>query len=183
MKARAFMVGLAMVIAGAGCSNCYPVQTVFIDSGMLTGTVTGLAALGSPVAVQDLGSSRGGGQLSLSFDAKSGAPAAGMDEYRLLVQVRGPDLAFGQSVTLPNPLYPEFSPVLFDVTNDAGSTLPFPEGTLTLKGTTSNGTITNEELVLTLSLGLSDGSLGVDVGLPSRLHTVTEEACASAATD
>ena len=179
MKARAFMGALAMAIAGAGCSSesCSLIPTTTVDSGMLTGTVTGPAALGFPADVHDLGSGQGS-PVALIFNAGGGAADGGIDAFQLWVQVYGPGLAVGQSVTLPDRAYSVYT-TLTDLTN--GEALGKPtlgEGTLTLNGTTSNGTITSEDLIVTLSLICSDGSLiGVDAHLASQFHTHNDEVC------
>ncbi len=174
MKARAFMGALAMAIAGAGCSSkdCFQTQTTTVDSGMLTGTVTGPAALGFPAPVHDLGSSVPGSQLELMFDAGGGAADGGIDSLQLLVHLSGPGLAVGQSVTLPAPAYTVYT-TLTDLTNGVALGKPtLGGGTLTLNGATSNGTITSEDLIVTLSLVWSDGSLiDVDAHLASQFHT------------
>src|SRR3954464_10387004 len=69
MKTRTFIIGaLASAIAGAGCSTNHsrPTQSITVDSGTLTGTVTGPAALGFPAAVHDLGSGQPGLPLAIS---------------------------------------------------------------------------------------------------------------------
>jgi hypothetical protein len=182
MKARAFMGALAMAIAGAGCSaaeDCSATHTTTVDPGVLTGTVTGPAALGFPAPVHDLGSSYAGGPW---FNAGGGAADGGTDVYQLEVHVYGgPDLTPGQSVTLPDPTgaYGVYS-TLTDLTSGAALGKPtVRDGTLTLNQTTSNGTASNEtvtsdDLTLTLTLIAPDGSpFSVDAELASQTHTYT----------
>jgi hypothetical protein len=182
MKARAFMGALAMAIAGAGCSapeDCSATQTTTVDPGVLTGTVTGPAALGFPAPVHDLGSSYAGGPW---FNASGVAADGGTDVFQLEVHVYGgPDLTPGQPVTLPDPTgaYGVYC-TLTDLTSGAAIGKPtVSDGTLTLNQTTSNGTASNEtvtsdDLTLTLTLIAPDGSpFGVDAELVSQTHTYT----------
>jgi len=197
MKARAFMGAFAMAIAGAGCSQCHTVPSATYDPGMLTGTVSGPAALGFPAAVHNYRSpSNQTTQLPLYFYGGGFEPADGGtgSGFSVSVEILGPDPPFGTLVTLPyppgtgNPNYMVSATLIDNATwpsNSGDDQLTITNGTLISNATFfSNGILQNLDLAVKMSLIRSDGSLfGVDVDLFIQGHPSTATYCDTGGTD